>query len=248
MDTFSSVFFQDFCYALIKAEMDTDFEDECKDIRERREKLEKQLAESPDHPVTAAAAPSKEPETPQTQQRRKKPRKRISSWARGEVRKKPRREKAEEEGEEGEEEPEGEEEQEGEDDAKEKEDDSPKANSAENSLSHSPRATRRRGGGGGSPPSVANAAHIPAAAEMVPTSGVRIDQSRLQQVTGEAVRLTEGFTVERLERVLAAMMAAVAPYRARTDRTQLPADLQRCLDTLKTQRTPSSARGSSHRH
>ena len=40
---------QDHCYALIKAEMDSDFEDECRNIVERREKLTKQL-EDPEEP------------------------------------------------------------------------------------------------------------------------------------------------------------------------------------------------------
>lgn len=34
---------QDFAYALVKAEMDTDFEDECKDIVDRRQKLTREL-------------------------------------------------------------------------------------------------------------------------------------------------------------------------------------------------------------
>ena len=36
---------QDFTYALVKAEMDTDFEDECKEIVERRCKATEKLKE-----------------------------------------------------------------------------------------------------------------------------------------------------------------------------------------------------------
>ncbi len=211
---------QDFCYALIKAEMDTDFEDECAQIKESRLRLEKQLEEG--EAVAANNSGEAKPAEQEKQPPKKKPKKRVSSWARGECRKRPRREKVEENGEE------DEEEEEEEDEVDDDGESGKSNNSLENSLSQSPR-TRRRGNTT-SPPSTSNSPPQ-LNGELVPTAGVRVDQAKLQQVSKEAVRLTEGFSVERLERVLAGLMAVVAPYKERSDRTQLPADLLRYLET-----------------
>ena len=51
---------QDFCYALVKTEMDTDFEDECKSIVERRHTLTDKLKKmAKDKPVELQPSPSK---------------------------------------------------------------------------------------------------------------------------------------------------------------------------------------------
>jgi len=51
---------QDFAYALVKAEMDTDFEDECKEIVERRVKVSEKLKKiSKEQPDTNNGSPSK---------------------------------------------------------------------------------------------------------------------------------------------------------------------------------------------
>jgi hypothetical protein len=51
---------QDFAYALVKAEMDTDFEDECKEIVSRRQKATEKLKKiDKDHPELAPVSPSK---------------------------------------------------------------------------------------------------------------------------------------------------------------------------------------------
>ncbi len=51
---------QDFAYALVKAEMDTDFEDECKEIVSRREKATEKLKKiDKEHPELAPVSPSK---------------------------------------------------------------------------------------------------------------------------------------------------------------------------------------------
>ncbi len=268
---------QDHCYALIKKEMDTDFEDDCRDIKERRERLEKQLAESENGSNNGGGGGGSKAESNISTKdechslpQRRKSKKRVSSWARGECKKRPRR--GERNGEHAEEEEEEGAEEEGEDVEKVGEENHEKdpagetekplaetnvaASPADNSLSQSPR-TRRRGTHP-SPPSGSATPSSSSVAEMVPTSGVRIDQPKLQQLVSEAARLTEGFCVERLERVLAGMMAAVAPFRGRTDRSELVGDLQRYVNTHLKQleqqqhvsggRTPRSTASSTPRH
>ena len=60
MHTFRARALQDFAYALVKAEMDTDFEEDCKEIVARREKATEKLKKiDKEHPELAPVSPSK---------------------------------------------------------------------------------------------------------------------------------------------------------------------------------------------
>ncbi|CAB4059270.1 ATAD2 [Lepeophtheirus salmonis] len=67
------------------------------------------------------------------------------------------------------------------------------------------------------------------------TTGIRIDTQKLQERKLELVKATKGFSVERLERVLARCLNIINSYMSESDRTQLPADLQVQIDIIKTQ-------------
>merc|ERR1711970_93265 len=71
-------------------------------------------------------------------------------------------------------------------------------------------------------------------APSVPT-GVRIDSNKVMQWMNDLVRFTEGFTVEKLERIYTAMAKVIRRYRTLTDRTDLPTDLQAELEVVKSQ-------------
>jgi len=90
---------KDFAYALVKAEMDTDFEDDCKDIVARRKKITERLKQEPAKPTTAVASsssnaaasaasagivlPNGQAEENEQQQRRPAKRRRTSNWSKG---------------------------------------------------------------------------------------------------------------------------------------------------------------------
>jgi len=71
-------------------------------------------------------------------------------------------------------------------------------------------------------------------APSVPT-GVRIDNNKVMQWMNDLIRVTEGFTVEKLERIYTAMAKVIRRYRSLTDRTDLPTDLQAELEVVKSQ-------------
>jgi len=71
-------------------------------------------------------------------------------------------------------------------------------------------------------------------APSVPT-GVRIDSSKVVQWSNDLVRSTEGFTVEKLERIYTAMAKVIRRFRTLTDRTDLPTELQAELEVVKSQ-------------
>ena len=81
---------QDFAYALVKAEMDTDFEEDCKEIVQRRKTLTNQLKKTEKEGEQTFfsftdvqdQANQLEEETPNTL-RKRKPRRRVSKWQRG---------------------------------------------------------------------------------------------------------------------------------------------------------------------
>jgi len=75
----------------------------------------------------------------------------------------------------------------------------------------------------------------PVVAENIVPTGVRVDNSKLLVWAGDLVRATEGFTVEKLERVYTAMAKVIRVYRLLTDRTNLPTDLQAELEVVKSQ-------------
>jgi len=71
-------------------------------------------------------------------------------------------------------------------------------------------------------------------APSVPT-GIRIDNNKIMQWNNDLVRFTEGFVVEKLERIYSSMAQVIRRYRTLTDRTDLPTDLQAELEIVKTQ-------------
>jgi len=75
------------------------------------------------------------------------------------------------------------------------------------------------------------------AADLAPSvpTGVRIDSSRVIQWHNDLVRTTEGFVVEKLERIHTAMAKVIRQYRFESDRTALPTDLQAELEVVKSQ-------------
>jgi len=75
------------------------------------------------------------------------------------------------------------------------------------------------------------------AADLAPSvpTGVRVDSSRVAQWHNDLVRTTEGFVVEKLERIYTAMAKVIRQYRLESDRTALPTDLQAELEVVKSQ-------------
>ena len=93
---------QDFSYALVKAEMDTDFEDECKEIVARRKKLTKELEElsgGDDDDEENGGANTDCNSSVAAARKRKKPM-RKSAWSKGLTPKRPKRTREEQEDEE----------------------------------------------------------------------------------------------------------------------------------------------------
>ncbi len=244
---------QDFAYALIKAEMDTDFEEECRDIVSRRQKLTKELEERDTDGEEEAAGGSDANDAnssiTQSGRKRKRARMRVSKWAKGfSATRARRRPKRGEDGEEEEEEEEDHEEQNGEEHNEEEEEE---AMETEEALPDAGgRSTRRRsrtvsngesaaaGSSARSSPkenalAPTSAANSSSSSSMVPTGGVRIDQKKLDVLHNQVTHLTEGYNVERLERVHSLLMGVVAKFATVADRTQLPAEMKVQIDALK---------------
>lgn len=321
---------QDHCYALVKAEMDTDFEEECKDIVERREAATKKLKEL-DKASKKAGKQSKVPDSPSKMQdmmtltrtacevcssrddedsmllcdgcdngyhtfcctppieevpegdwfccncnnelglkegegvsesergtpgsgkKKKKTPRRKSKWASGSLtKKKPKKRESGEGGDEKENDKEKDEDDDKEDkqdDEEEKEesekeaemdvdesdgavagtsamipgtppDQIPDSNSLENSLA---------------PTNLRSALATMEEDEPSLPTGVRIDSTKMAVFHTDLVRGTEGFTVERLERVYTILAKIIRTYHTSTDRTNLPADLAAELDRIRQQ-------------
>ncbi|XP_040580500.1 ATPase family AAA domain-containing protein 2 [Lepeophtheirus salmonis] len=185
---------RDFTYALVKQEMDTDFEEECREISERRKKLEEELKEYPKDT-------SEQPKPFHTTRHR------TSRWSRGDCRK-----------------------------TKKKLSQSNDAEEAISSLDASNNAPCT------SPVASTSEVNQNTTSTMIAddnndliTTGIRIDTQKLQERKLELVKATKGFSVERLERVLARCLNIINSYMSESDRTQLPADLQVQIDIIKTQ-------------
>ena len=90
---------QDFSYALVKAEMDTDFEDECKEIVARRKKLTKELEDlsGDDDEEENGGANTDCNSSVSAGRKRKKPM-RKSAWSKGLTPKRPKRPREEQNG------------------------------------------------------------------------------------------------------------------------------------------------------
>merc|ERR1719341_558128 len=100
----------------------------------------------------------------------------------------------------------------------------------------SPR-TSRRATVAFSPPDQGPSVSPAQAADLAPSvpTGVRVDSSRVAQWHNDLVRTTEGFVVEKLERIYTAMAKVIRQYRMESDRTALPTDLQAELEVVKSQ-------------
>merc|ERR1712013_129239 len=208
-------------------------------------------------PACSAEGGPKERRTPNSGSAgRKKPFRKRSAWSRGVAKKKTKKkilvgsdaEEKEKEGDGGEEE-EGdvkkkkedeeeqrkhEEEENGRNEQEEKNkrrEDEPKEREEE--AMSSPRTSRR--GTASSTTADQGPSTLPTqAADLAPSvpTGVRIDSSRVIQWHNDLVRTTEGFVVEKLERIYTAMAKVIRQYRFESDRTALPTDLQAGLEVL----------------
>lgn len=177
---------QDFSYALVKAEMDTDFEEECQDIVRRKNEIQEKLKDKP-------AAGSQENNKRNTNNSATKANDNGTRSGRFRFRRHASPMETENM-------------TNGIDDTKA---------SPEHDKPTSPSTRSSREGGSGS------------------SASVRIDKSRLKALHDQATRVTEGATVEVLELVRSQFMDAVHAYRFKSDRTQLPKDIQNVMDVFK---------------
>merc|ERR1719499_233237 len=101
----------------------------------------------------------------------------------------------------------------------------------------SPRTSRRATAVASSAPDQGPSVSPAQAADLAPSvpTGVRVDSSRVAQWHNDLVRTTEGFVVEKLERIHTAMAKVIRQYRFESDRTALPTDLQAELEVVKSQ-------------
>jgi hypothetical protein len=183
---------------------------------------------------------------------RRKPRRQKSAWARGVEHKKKSTAKKEvkrkvlgsDEEEEG-----GEKEADQTDPTEAKEPEEEQEDEPMEEPMSSPRTSRR----GAAAPSAAAAGPSGQAADLAPSvpTGVRVDASRVAQWHADLVRTTDGFPVEKLERIYTAMAKVslsaasvtltlcvrqvIRQYRLLTDRTALPTDLQAELQVVRSQ-------------
>ncbi|QQP39745.1 ATPase family_ AAA domain containing 2B (Silurana), partial [Caligus rogercresseyi] len=221
---------RDFSYALVKQEMDTDFEEECQEISERRRKLLEDLKEleasnnnnnNGDNESTSSQQQQQQPKSSDAQHPHHtsgghSKRRTTSRWSRGELTKKKKKLSSvslEEEELLGEEE--------------------------DKALGPGISSTTSPVGGGG--PSTTSP-HPPPPSQNSPaddliTTGIRIDALKLQERKNELIKITKGFSLERLERVLSKVMNVVDSYATESDRTQLPSDLSLQFDIIKSQRS-----------
>jgi len=215
---------QDFAYALLKAEMDTDFEDNCKEIISRRKKLTEKL----NKPTTlqgfdpktksvvplastANAVPGSKPSDssadPTTSKQPPKKKKRKSRWSSGlPDKKRSKRVPKRDENVEVDENPSVETSMEkSKDDSKLDQDDT-----FENEESDSDEEVT-----------------------LNESKEMKIDFKKLKAIEDDLVKRTEDFHIENLERIFTKLMECVSHYRNVYDRSQLPQDLTDKMKTLK---------------
>ena len=188
--------------------MDTDFEDECKDIVARREKLTEDLKNMPKQAQAPQAAKISNGtgQLNDSVSRRKTPKRRSSNWAKGVSRTTKRlRRHTEGSGQEN-----------GDEDAND--------GAEENGLEVEDEDSNQAGSSNGSNDGNET---------MVPTGGVRLDQSRMNQLLGELVKKTDGYTVRELEQVNTNVARVVSSFALQADRTQLPKEIKQQIDVLQ---------------
>lgn len=238
---------QDFSYALVKAEMDTDFEDNCKEIVERRKKLTKKLKDSPELFDRSPSGSGGGQASSSVKKKRPPPRRRVSSWAKGLDTSKSRRNKKRAEEDEdnnengavsGDETAPGNGEQpsltngvNGGPHGEEEEEDVEMATEEVNGVGGEDTGSKRNSGGGRRN---YNGDLAPSAS--FNKSGVRVDQAKLGYIHQDLVKITDGFPVEKLERIFCVLMEIVQGYALSVDRTTLPENLKIKLNEIKTAR------------
>lgn len=225
---------QDFAYALIKADMDTDFEDNCKEIIERRKKLTKKLSKPEENlafdPNTNKIVPIKtdlaslnsaSASTSAKKSPIRKKRVRKSRWSSGFIAKPKAKPKPKEKDED--------EEKDEEDKGEDKEGDKDKDTSVNaNDLEQDN----------------AEDSDFDGEVSLNETMGLKMDFNKLKQIEDDLVTRTENSTTEILEKVYTKLMECVSHYKGLYDRTQLPKDLEDKMSNLLPQisTTPASTK------
>merc|ERR1719447_2696327 len=210
---------QDFAYALIKADMDTDFEDNCKEIIDRRKKLtetlkkpEEQTAYDPNtnqivQIKTDLAALNSPTASTSTKKSPNRKRVRRSAWSSGIIRKPKAKPKPKED----------EEDKEDKEDAKE-------GNEMEQDN--------------------AEDSDFDGEVSLNDTNNLKMDLNKLRQIQDDLNIRTNEATTEVLEKVYTKLMECVSHYKGVYDRTQLLKDLDDKINNLLPQMstTPVASR------
>ena len=229
---------QDFAYALVKAEMDTDFEDDCKEIVERRKKLSNQLKKTTvngdqqffslertqeDSAKTGGATPNAI--------RKKKPKRRVTKWQRGYT---PRPKRAKDK---------TDKEEHAEASGTEKNNDEHNSTDAEDEhedhnrlLDNSEELCNID-----DEESRLSASAMDASSQSIhEISGVlQIDEAQIELLMSQLVHRTKDFAVEPLERLFCQLMECARQFKYRYDRTGLIEVMQSKLPPEPRQQTSS---------
>lgn len=228
---------QDFAYALIKADMDTDFEDNCKEIIERRKKLTEKLTKPQEctafDPKTnqivsttvdgATNSVEDKSMTTPTQMKKKKPKKK-SRWSSGFLNK-PRKPKSAPST------PTAAQKDEPSEEAHDN-DISMEADNAEDSESEDELNESKE---------FKVVLIVSANLRVYSTTYnffFQVDLKKLKQMEDDLVKRTDDFNTENLERIFAKLMECVNSYRKVYDRSQLVIDMGNKLDKLFPKSTP----------
>ena len=236
---------QDFAYALVKAEMDTDFEDDCKDIVRRRKsltcKLKKTDNESEENFFSLKDVNEEANElhgaTPNAN-RKRKPKRRISKWQRGYT-PKPKKVKEKQDKDDQIEENGIEKENEDHASADEPEDQEENGQLEENTDGLCDLEDED---------SRLSATIMDTSSQSVHenTCILRVDEEQLLVIENDVLKLTKDLAVEPLERLYCHLMECVRQFKHRYDRTDLIEMMRSGLPLVPKQAaqrtTPSPAR------
>ena len=230
---------QDFAYALVKAEMDTDFEDDCKEIVRRRKTLTHQLkkGDRENEPVYFSLPDAQDEakdcggETPNAF-RKRKPKRRVSKWQRGYT-PKPKRVK----------------------DKTDKDDQSEANDIGKENEKHVSADEHDNEENMQSVENVNGTCNIEdedsrISASSVDTSSqsineihsvLRIDEQQLLNIEMDLLKLTEDFAIESLEKLFCYLMECVRQFKYRYDRSDLIEMMRSTLPPAPTQTISSNS-------
>ena len=228
---------QDFAYALVKAEMDTDFEEDCKEIVRRRKSLTTQLKktekDSDKKFFSFADTADEKSESAMTainpHRKRPKPRRKISKWQRGRITKpKKVKEKSdkEEQNEQNSPEKELDEEVNGEDNC---EQDDGKSDENSDAMEDVEDEDTR-------PSTLALDVSSQSANEVCTT--FELDEEKLKVIEEDLLKQTDNYPVENVERLYCHLMDCVRKFRHRNDRNNLIEILRRGLPSASKKASP----------